>query len=309
MAAHTKRTRNLITFTLTISLIAILGLYTLACVASYNVFSQVPGLLATGTPSGDYQNMTFPSRGQNYQVYAFYLPGRANAPALINVHGYKGTRHNEGELDRANALRALGYNVLSIDLSDNGGDTVGNGRISMGYSERWDVLGAYDYLLTRGFTPDRVGLVGISMGASTNILAAAAEPRIRAVWADSGYARADVVLTEQAAQNGLPSIIVPGGLLAGALISGDRIWEASPIDAARTLAGHRQAVYLIQCREDQTVYFHHGVDMASAFKAAGVDVSFWLAEGCEHVGASAAYHDEYFRRLDTFFKQYLTEIL
>src|SRR5258708_23296008 len=134
MPAHPKRTRNLLTFTLTIRLIAAIGLYSLACVASYNVFSQVPGLLASGTPSGEYQDVTFPSRGQNYRVYAYYLPGKAHAPVLINVHGYKGTRHDQGELDRAAGLRALGYNVLSLDLTDNGGAPIGNGPISWGYS-------------------------------------------------------------------------------------------------------------------------------------------------------------------------------
>src|SRR5260221_14600804 len=113
----------------------------------------------------------------NYQVHAFYMPGKPDAPALINLHGWPSSRHSKVDMDRAIALRALGYNVLSIDLQDNGGDTVEDGRLSMGYKERYDVLGAFDYLLTRGFATDKIGLVGVSLGGSTSLMAAGAEPR------------------------------------------------------------------------------------------------------------------------------------
>src|SRR5260221_2188025 len=248
MATAKRLLKLLLAFLFLACAISMLSLYALASVKGYDTISLPPTGLDRTRPNSQYENVSFPSRGQAYRVYAFYLPGNSGYPALILAHGYKGTRYSE--IGRAEDLQALGYTVLSIDLSDNGGDTVGNGRISMGYSERWDVLGAYDYLLTRGFRADRIGLEGISMGAATVILAAAAEPRIRAIWADSAYTRADVEISEQAQADGIPSFIVPGGLLAGMLISGDRVWEAAPIDAASTLAQHNQAVYLIHCRND-----------------------------------------------------------
>src|SRR5262249_25493143 len=161
---------------------SLLGLYAFASVKGYDTLSLPPTNVWRTLPSIPYENVSFLSRGQVYRVYAFYFQGGKGYPALITAHGYKGNRYGEGDVERAVALHAVGYAILSVDLSDNGGDTVGNGRISMGYSERWDVLGAYDYLLTRGFAPDRIGLEGVSMGAATVILAAAAEPRIRAVW-------------------------------------------------------------------------------------------------------------------------------
>jgi len=261
----------------------------------------------TGTPAGGYQDVSFPSRGQTYNVNAFYLPGNNNAPALINVHGYRSTRHSEYELNRAHDLRTLGYNVLSIDLSDNGGDTIGNNRISMGYSERWDVLGAYDYLLEKGFSPSRIGLVGESMGAATILLAAELEPRVRAVWADSSYTRADVVLGEQTQRNGFAPIIVPGGMLWGLILAGDRIWEAAPVDAAARLAAHKQTVYLVHDEQDHTVPFHHGVELNTAYKAAGVNVTFWDVPALDHVEAILYHRDEYLQRLDTFFKANLVQ--
>ena len=43
----------------------------------------------------------------------------------------------------------------------------------------------------------RIGLVGESLGGTTVLLAAAAEPRIRAVWSDSAYARADTIVSDR----------------------------------------------------------------------------------------------------------------
>jgi uncharacterized protein len=272
----------------------------------YDAITMPIGSAWTGEPSGDYRDVTFTPRGKTYNVFAFYLPGNPGAPALISVHGYRGSRHDEFHLERAMALRDLGYTVLSLDLSDGGGDTIDSGRIAMGDAERWDVLGGFDYLLTQGFTADQIGLVGESMGGATVLLAAAAEPRIRAVWADSAYTRADTVIAERMQQSGLPSIIVPGGMVWGWLLTGDKLWEAAPIDAANSFATNRQAVYLVHCELDTTVQFHHGRDMFANYQSAGVDVTFWDVPNLGHVAAFFDHRAEYMSRLDRFFKSHLT---
>jgi fermentation-respiration switch protein FrsA (DUF1100 family) len=177
----------------------------------------------------------------------------------------------------------------------------------MGYAERWDVLGAYDYLLSKGFKSQQIGLVGESMGAATILLAAAVEPRIQAVWADSAYSRADIVVRERAEEIGIPSIIVPGGMIAGWLISGDRLWEAAPIDAASTLATHHQAVYLIHSYHDGTIPFHHATDIRDAYLAAGVNITFWAVDEGDHAQAILYYQAEYLKRLDRFFRENLSK--
>ena len=50
-----------------------------------------------------------------------------------------------------------------------------------------DILGAFDFLKEIGFKSNSIGLHGISLGASTSIFAAHAEPEIRAVWAAVSY--------------------------------------------------------------------------------------------------------------------------
>jgi dipeptidyl aminopeptidase/acylaminoacyl peptidase len=294
--------RTLLKFLLIVVIGVTLSLYAFASVLAYDTVSLQPPHVDRATPTGTFETVSFPSRGQSYPVYGFLLPGEPHHPAIIVAHGYKGSRYLPDELARAADYRNLDYTVLSIDLSDNAGDTVGNGRISMGFSERWDILGAFDYLLTRGFGPDQIGLSGFSMGAATVILAAGAEGRIRAVWADSAYERADTVIAEQAVAQGITPLLLPGGMLAGWLISGDRIWEAAPIDTASDLAAHHQAVYLVQCQDDGTVPIHHGIDLYNAFQAAGVAVTFWHVESGNHGEAITLHHDEYMQRLDAFFK-------
>ncbi|MCC7446638.1 MAG: alpha/beta fold hydrolase [Anaerolineae bacterium] len=288
-------------------LLTIIVSYGFVARLGYDAMSLPLERIPPHTPLAAYQDVAFPSRNQHYPVYAFYIPAEhANAPVLISIHGYRNSRHDDYHLNQAVYLHNLGYHVLSIDLSDSGGDTIGNGRISMGYAERWDVLGAYDYLLARGFTPEQIGLVGESMGASTALLAAALDPRMRAIWADSAYTRADVVAGEQVEGMGLPRIIIPGGMLWGVLLSGDRLWEASPIDAGPALAAHKQAVYLVHCDQDRKALFHHGVDLNAAYQAAGVSVTFWPVAGCAHSNAIVDNRDVYLLRLDAFFRKHLT---
>jgi dipeptidyl aminopeptidase/acylaminoacyl peptidase len=272
---------------------------------TYNVLSLPPVEYPFTTPMIPFEDVSFVARGQTYRVHAFLLQGDPGTPALISVHGRFNSRHTDYQLNRSLYLHDLGYTVLSIDLSDNGGDTVQNGRSSMGYSERWDVIGAFDFLLAQGFATDRIGLVGESMGAATVLMAADLEPRIKAVWADSPYERADTVLEEQIQHIGLPPIVIPGGMIVGWAISGERMWEVAPLDVGPHLASRNQAVYLVHDEQDRLIPYHHSVDIYQAFKKAGVDVTFWSVPDLDHVLGIVDDRAEYLERLDHFFGQYL----
>lgn len=300
----------MILFIVGLVIVAAIGLIMYVSSTAYDVLSLPGDPVAPATPSGSFEDVTFPSRSQNYKVHGFYLSGQNSKAALISVHGWKATRHDKYHLDRAASLHDLGYTVLSIDLQDNGGDTVEDGRLSMGYKERYDVLGAFDYLLTRGFVANKIGLVGESEGGTTVLMAAGSEPRIKAIWEDSGYARADSVLTEQAQNFGYPSVIVLPGMIWGFLKTGDRIWEVTPIDLGPTFAANKQSVYIIHDEQDKRVLYHHGVDLYNAYQNVRVDVTFWSLPDTTfpdeaHAVAITYHHDEYLKRLDEFFKQKL----
>ena len=118
-----------------------------------------------------FEDIEFPSQRGDLVLSGWYLPGDESSPHLIFVHGIGSVRSGDNAVELAARLVEQGYNMLLFDLrghGSSGGDTV-----SGGYFERWDVLGAFDYLVERGIDPGRIGLMGFSMGAATSILAAA----------------------------------------------------------------------------------------------------------------------------------------
>jgi len=300
-------TNHRLIFVVVLSLLVVFMIYAAIARLGCDVVTLTVLNDLTATPTGGFSDVKFPSRDHQWIVHAFYMPGQFGRPVLINVHGYRGTRHSDFELGRAQDMRELGYTVLTIDLKDAGGDTIDNSRISMGYSERWDVLGAFDYLLAHGFTAERIGVVGESMGATTELLAAAIEPRLRAIWADSPYADTYAVLAEDAPAQNFSPLLIPGGLFWDWLLTGDRIWEAAPINDAATLAANHQAVYLVHDQNDTMVFFHHSVELNAAYIKAGVDVTFWAVPGLDHIQAITYHRAEYLQRLDEFFGKHLVQ--
>jgi uncharacterized protein len=286
--------------------VALIVVYFGVSYIGYGVVATAPARAQANPPTTDYENVTFPARGRTHQVHGYLIITDPSAPIILNVHGRFSSRNNRYNLERAAKMVERGYSVLSIDLSDQGGDTVEDGRSSMGYDEQWDVLGAFDYLLSRGYAPERIGVVAESMGAATSLMAASVEPRIRAVWADSSYTDVYTVISEQSSASGFSPIFVPGGILWGLILAGDNMWDVVPAAKGATLAANNQAVYLIHCTGDTIVYYHHGGDLYEAYQAAGVEVEFWTPPNCQtHTSGMTEDADEYFTRLDNFFQQHL----
>jgi alpha/beta superfamily hydrolase len=86
----------------------------------------------------------------------------------------------------AKELVTQGYNVLLFDFRNSG--TSGGEITSVGQYEVCDLLGAIDYIKAQDRIGQHVALLGFSMGASTSILAAAREPKVEALIADSPFA-------------------------------------------------------------------------------------------------------------------------
>ncbi|HEV2236281.1 MAG TPA: alpha/beta fold hydrolase, partial [Ktedonobacterales bacterium] len=106
------------------------------------------------------------------------------APTVVLVHGFKGSRVSM--LPWARFLFAAGYNVLLYD-SRGCGQSAGWG-IALGAGEAADVIGAVRYVRGRAdLTSHLVGALGISLGAGDVLLAAAREPGLAAVVADSAW--------------------------------------------------------------------------------------------------------------------------
>jgi pimeloyl-ACP methyl ester carboxylesterase len=88
-------------------------------------------------------------------------------------------------LERAVALWRLGYGALLYDARNHGQS--GRAVTSLGYHERLDARGAIRYLRDVARNSDKIALLGVSMGAAADLMAAAEEPDVSAVISDSSF--------------------------------------------------------------------------------------------------------------------------
>ena len=161
-------------------------------------------------------------------------------------------------------------------------------------------MGAFDYLVKRGVDPGRTGLLGFSMGAATSILAAAEEPRITAVVADSPYADASDLIAREAARKTpfplwLMPIFIPTAKLMAKGIYGIDIGELVPERAVSRLP---YPILVIHGTGDQRVPLEQGRRVADAAAEGSL---LWQAPGVDHVDAFLTYPDEYVERVTEYF--------
>lgn len=251
----------------------------------------------------DYQEVAFTSRGDNIQLNGWYVPapdGEETARTVILVHGLTSCKSSQEVLLPAGMLNRAGYNTFLIDLRDHGQSQVEDGRFAGGSEEWRDALGAWDYLVNeRGFAPERIGLFGASLGAATVMIATGEEPRVAAVWEDSGFSSIQDAANAELTRNGFPTFLSSSALLVGRLISGDDIPAYSPLAAMGKLNG--RPIFITHGTADTRLSVDYASDLAEAVSAAGGTPGVWIIDGATHVQAMFIETEEYERRLVEFF--------
>lgn len=119
-----------------------------------------------------------------FTLRGWLIAGDPGKPALLCMHG--GRDDKRYFLPLAPALHAAGYTVLLFDGRCHGDSDDDPGGLSLGIRDHRDVLAAVEFLGGRGF--ERIGALGCSQGGASVVIAAAQEPRIKALWIESsGY--------------------------------------------------------------------------------------------------------------------------
>ena len=123
--------------------------------------------------------------GDRVELAGWWVPG-GNGAAVVLLHGAGSTR--TAVIDQAKVLSSGGYGVLLVDARGHGAS---KGRaMDFGWYGEQDVAAAVDYLVRQpSVRPDRIGVVGLSMGGEEAIGAAGSDPRIRAVVAEGATNR------------------------------------------------------------------------------------------------------------------------
>lgn len=115
---------------------------------------------------GQFETVTFPAR-DGVPLSGWFVPCPGAKTAVVLLHGHGSNRSQM--LARAKLFRAQGFAVLLYDSRGHG--LSGGDRVSFGWYETRDLLGALDFLRQRGF--HEFGCLGVSMGGATIALAAA----------------------------------------------------------------------------------------------------------------------------------------
>jgi pimeloyl-ACP methyl ester carboxylesterase len=273
-------------------LIAIVLAWLVAPVA--RAFVLVAGHPRAVTPPADLPVVDVTFGPADARLQGWLVRGTAGAPAVVLGHGFKASR--EEMLPWARFLHDAGYNVLLFDsraCGESGGATVGLGAIEAQNIETAvrSAKGA--------FATSRVGVLGISLGAGATILAAADDPEISAVVADSAWTDQDLQLSRLSFLpiGPLRVPLAPIGVAAVNAMVGADVTKARPIEAVARIAP--RPLLLIHSADDDNATTP--VDGARRlFDAAGQPKQIWIAPRGGHVGAINAFPDEYRSRVLAF---------
>lgn len=224
------------------------------------------------------------------------LPGEG-AHCMILCHGLS---TNRTELqDIALELRRRGYGVLLFDFRGHGES--GGSCTTVGLREVNDILGAVEFLCMRPEVDlDRIGILGVSMGGAAAIMAAAICPTLRWIVADCPFAT-----LEQALQSAFEAFVhAPGWLFArpvvafAQLFTGAHVTDVKPVECIGAIAP--RPVLLIHGYDDGLV---HAANSEQLYRAAGEPKELWLIPQCDHVQCRVVAGEEYYRRVDAFFRR------
>jgi alpha-beta hydrolase superfamily lysophospholipase len=232
-------------------------------------------------------------------LHGWYLSHPAPRDLIVVCHGFAMNRHEL--LDLARGLHERGHAIFLFDFRAHGAsDGV---RSTIGYREADDIVAAVAFLAQRSELASLpVGVIGVSMGGAAALMAAAREPRIAAVAADSAFATLhDIAAGGLRELYRLPAYpFTPLIVRFGELLTRARIRFNRPVDAVAAIAP--RPLLLIHGDADTLIPLK---DAHALYAAAGEPKELWIVPGVRHGSALAHDQDAYIRRLDHFFSDAL----
>lgn len=249
-----------------------------------------------------WQEVRFPSRDAGIELRAWWMPSTVDGPAplVVVVPGRGACVRDPAVLLPAGMLWHAGFDVLAVDLRDHGSSTWEDGRYAGGTEEYRDVEAAVDWAIAAGSGRAGIGVTGVSMGGVTALISAGQDPRIGAVWEDSGYADIVTRIADELSQRGYPPILAAAGPLMGRLIGGDDFESHTPLAAVRALGDRPLAV--VHGGDDARTYVSHAADLVSEAWRAGVPTETWVVPGAGHGQVMFLHPEAYAARLAAFFR-------
>lgn len=208
-------------------------------------------LVSTNTPKDMglvYEKVAFRTE-DNLLLRGWFVPAKnPNAKTIILLHGYPA---DKGNIFPVMAFLQNNYNLLLFDFRYLGES---EGRYSTaGKKEVLDLLAAIHYLHSRGI--NEVGVWGFSMGGAVALMAAPKAPEIKAIVAESIYARLDWMAQEYYRLPLLKYLLAELTRFWGWLFLGYDLKTVTPVNSIEKLT---IPMLLIYSKQDDVVASRHG---------------------------------------------------
>ncbi len=190
-----------------------------------------------------------------------YYRQRDGAPLAILMHGYRGTPSRDFS-GGAQSYLAAGFNLLLIE--ERAHCTSEGHVITFGVKERKDCLTWIDYARDRFGERVRIVLCGISMGASTVLMASGMNPpeNVKGIIADAPFTNPKEIIVKVCRDMKLPPRVIWPLLRLGARLFGR--FDLNGADAAEAVRHSKVPILLIHGEDDRFVPCEMGRRIAAA---------------------------------------------
>lgn len=237
-----------------------------------------------------YEDISFRTK-DGIEIRGWFIPAtKPNAKTIILLHGYPA---DKGDILPSRIFLHQDYNLLFFDFRYLGQS--GGSYTTIGKDEVLDLLAAIKFLHTRGI--NEVGVWGFSLGGSVALMSAPLAPQIKAIVAESSYARLDWMAYDY---YHIPLLRYPLGELTrfwGLVFLHYDIKKISPMKAVLNL---KIPILLIHSKQDQVISFEHALQLQKALQHdPNLEVIF--IDNAQH-GESLPNYDNVIKR---FFDQHL----
>jgi fermentation-respiration switch protein FrsA (DUF1100 family) len=230
-------------------------------------------------------------------VAGWMIRGQPGAGAVLLLHGVRSSRSEM--LGRARFLSRDGYTVLMIDLPAHGES--GGDRITFGAREKDGVNAALAWLRTQA-PGERIGAIGVSLGAASLVLAHPA-PALDAVVLESMYPT-----IEEAVANRLRLRLGAPGAWSMPLLVRQLPWRVQVAPASLRpivdIAMMTSPVFIISGMADTQT---PAAETRRIFAAVQSAKALWLVDGAAHVNLHNYAGPDYERRVGAFLSNHLRQ--
>jgi len=287
---------------ITLLILAIFAYFSISFYALYKLIHLRPKPLTVdpATISAKYQNINLKSRDDKVNIAGWFFKSDSSKKTIILVSGSDQNRMDPGfGSDKlAKDLLANHFNVLMFDFRGRGESD--KAVYSIGYWEKYDLAGAYDYLLSHGYKPENIGVISISLGGGTAVLALPLMSQVGGLVLDSSYSDMHTLIgRELPGRSNLPKQFSWGISLWARVIYRVKFDEMVPKDTLKNFQDRK--FLIIHGTSDKYVPIQDALDLSKSSPKS----ELWIVPGAGHVKAYQTVPEEYVRKVTSYFNQEL----